>query len=191
MPVGFIVLAAGAASRYGSCKLAAPISSADATPVLSKLLDVLTTAIPKVPVVVAASEAQPAVIAQLSGYAVSQVILPGQSRGMGSSIASAMPLVDRWQGCFICLGDMPYVQADTYRLLYRYASLSKPAILAPTFAGQRGHPVYFDRSYFRALASLSGAQGAAQLLASNELKLISVNDSGVIRDIDYPSDHLG
>lgn len=189
-PLGFIVLAAGAARRYGSCKLAAPISADDQTPVLGKTLNVLAKAIPSVPVLVVTCEAQPEVIALTKARQVANYVLPGQSSGIGLSIASAMPVINHWAGCFICLADMPYIQSATYQLLYRYASLSKPSVLAPTFAGQRGHPVYFDRKHFASLATLSGDQGAAKLIDKNELKLISVTDSGVIQDIDHPDDHL-
>ena len=188
--IGYIVLAAGAARRYGSCKLAAPISADNQTPVLGKTLNVLAKAIPGVPVLVVTCEEQPEVIEEASAREVASYVLPGQSAGIGLSIASAIPVIQHWAGCFICLADMPYIEASTYQLLYRYASLSKPSILAPTFAGQRGHPVYFDKKHFASLASLSGDQGAAKLIDKRELKLISVTDPGVIQDIDHPDDHL-
>lgn len=189
LPIGFIVLAAGAARRYGSCKLAAPFSEADPTPVLSKTLLGLAKAIPSVPVLVVSCEAQPEVIAIAKSRNVATFVMPGQSPGMGSSLASAVSIVRHWSGCFICLADMPFIQVQTYQLLYRYASLSKPSILAPTYAGQRGHPVYFDHRHFPELASLSGEYGATKLLQSRDVKLISVTDSGVVQDIDHPSDH--
>lgn len=189
-PIGFIVLAAGAARRYGSCKLAAPISADDPTSVLDKTLNNLAKAIPSVPVLVVTCEAQPEVIALAKARQVANLLLPGQSSGIGWSIAGAMPVINHWAGCFICLADMPYIQVATYQLLYRYASLSKPSMLAPTFAGQRGHPVYFGSEHFASLATLAADQGAASLINKRELKLISVTDSGVIQDIDHPSDHL-
>lgn len=189
-PLGFIVLAAGAARRYGRCKLAAPLSADDAMPVLGKTLNDLVKAIPSVPILLVTCEAQPEVLALAKTRQVPSYVLPGQSPGMGTSIASAMPVIKHWAGCFICLADMPYIQPATYQLLYRYASLSKPSMLAPTFAGQRGHPVYFDQKHFASLAALSGDQGAAKLIDKGQLKLISVTDPGVIQDIDHPDDHL-
>ena len=65
-------------------------------------------------------------------------------------------------------------------------------IAAPSYRGQRGHPVGFSRRHRDALASLIGDAGARSLIERNldRMTWIDVDDAGVVRDVDTPSDVL-
>lgn len=110
------------------------------------------------------------------------------SAGMGSSIAAALKddvLNDDVKGCLICLGDMPQIAASSYQAIL--ANLTPDYIVAPFYDNQRGHPVGFGREWFADLRLLSGDQGPRHLLRGEQFLPITVADSGVIYDIDTPS----
>ncbi|MBC7779538.1 MAG: NTP transferase domain-containing protein, partial [Proteobacteria bacterium] len=67
------------------------------------------------------------------------------------------------------------------------------ALVAPTWRGERGHPVGFHRCFGAELSSLAGDEGARQVLARHHaaLQRLAVEDPGVVRDIDTPADLAG
>jgi len=62
------------------------------------------------------------------------------------------------------------------------------AIVAPRFAGERGHPVGFAGRYFAELVTVTGDEGAKHLVKRDGIVLLDVADPGVVRDIDTPAD---
>jgi molybdenum cofactor cytidylyltransferase len=64
------------------------------------------------------------------------------------------------------------------------------AIAAPAYRGERGHPVGFARRFFEELSALRGDAGAREILRKHpdSIALYDVDDRGVLRDIDEPSD---
>jgi molybdenum cofactor cytidylyltransferase len=54
--------------------------------------------------------------------------------------------------------------------------------------GRRGHPVAFGRAHLAALASLAGERGARTLLDVHPVVPVVVDDAGILRDVDTPSD---
>ncbi len=113
------------------------------------------------------------------------------SVGMGSSIAAALNddvFDEDVKGCLICLGDMPNIAASSYQAIL--ANLTPDHIVAPCYDNQRGHPVGFGRNWFADLRLLSGDQGPRHLLRGKHFVPITVTDSGVIYDIDTPSQLL-
>ncbi|WP_137172096.1 NTP transferase domain-containing protein [Massilia sp. HP4] len=111
--------------------------------------------------------------------------------GMGLSLAHAIRHSLGGQppghGWLVALGDMPFVDPSTLHALAG-AIDDGAAIGAPTFDGRRGNPVAFGAQHRDDLLALDGDQGARRLLASSPVTTIAVNDPGILRDIDSPSD---
>jgi molybdenum cofactor cytidylyltransferase len=84
---------------------------------------------------------------------------------------------------------MPFIRPETIRIVTK-ALQEGAAIAAPSFHGERGHPVGFARRFYEELSSLRGEDGARQFLKRHPewVKLLEVDDPGVVRDIDEPSD---
>lgn len=68
------------------------------------------------------------------------------------------------------------------------ATAQVAAIAAPVHAGRRGNPVAFGRAHLPALLALEGDQGARSILKNNPVNELMVDDPGILRDIDAPSD---
>ena len=188
-PVVGVLLAAGSGSRFGGDKLLARL--ADGRPLASAALSALASAVDVVIAVVRPGDAALEALLGKSGALIA--VCPDAADGIGASLACGVREVQRTfpdaQGAIIALADMPWVSPSTVASVA--AALRRGAALAaPTHRGTRGHPVAIGARYFAALQTLSGDEGAKELLAAHgpELELIAVDDPGVLRDVDTQSD---
>lgn len=123
---------------------------------------------------------------------VKVLVNAGADEGMGSSLrlaASALP--PEADAVVVGLADMPEVDPSTLSaLVAAWRPLGPRGIVAPTCKGERGHPVVLGRDHFPALRSLSGDSGARTILKDHaaDVKLVPVEDPGVLIDLDRPSD---
>jgi molybdenum cofactor cytidylyltransferase len=107
------------------------------------------------------------------------------SSGMGDSIAAAVAAEPDHRGWLIVLGDMPFIDRDTFQRVAD--SLEEDAVSVPVHSGEYGHPVGFGRLFGPSLISLAGDKGAKRLLAGARIKEIQVDDPGVLWDVDVPA----
>jgi len=98
--------------------------------------------------------------------------------GMGSSLRLAAGHVER--GMLVFLGDMPLVPQEAALAVLSRAG---ECPVAPLYRGQRGFPVYLPAGLRPRLLELRGDIGARGII-SGDCELISVDDPGVILDID-------
>ncbi len=115
-------------------------------------------------------------------------------QGMGTSIAVGVAASADATGWLVALGDMPWIRADTVAAivdaLRGSSGSSGTKIVVPLFDGQRGHPVGFAAGYLARLRLLTGDNGAREILRSdaNFVEEISVDDAGIIADVDTRAD---
>lgn len=110
----------------------------------------------------------------------------GYADGMSASLKTGIAATGSFDGVLVCLGDMPFVRAETFnRLAERYAG---QAAIFPTYDGKRGNPVLLGRSLFADIQRLTGDEGARALLKAipEQVLEIAVDDPGILRDIDRP-----
>lgn len=184
---GFLILAAGRSRRFGDVdKLLAPLQG---KPLIAHVLDTLQQlSLPRDRVVVCVGPTATPLTDYLSAREQAFTQCPNAHAGMGSTLADAVAAHADWPGWIICLADMPAISVDTYHAIFTH----HPAhgLLAPSWQGQRGHPVRIDQRYRQDLCNLQGDTGARHLLAqyNDHLALLSVDDPGITLDIDTPSD---
>ena len=121
--------------------------------------------------------------------------------GMGHTIARGFSSL-AWDFGFLGFLDMPFIQQETLDKLVRVAISEKPKILRPVLTPELkntaeaenragvGHPVGFSKALFPLLASIQGDTGAKAIISSHEkdVKNISVDDYGIVMDVDSPQD---
>lgn len=180
-----VVLAAGAARRFGTQKLLAPLAG---TPVVRwAVASVLAARLDEV-VVVLGREAE-AVRRALAGLAVRTVINPRFAEGLASSLAAGIDaLPPTCEAAVIALGDQPTIAPGVIDALITCWRARGSAIIAPRYRGERGNPVLFGQAMFAELRAVRGDQGARDVIAQSPGRVAMVDiDDEVPVDVDTPA----
>ena len=109
--------------------------------------------------------------------------------GMASSIKAGLNhLSKNTEAFFICLGDMPMVNSDIYNQLIK--SKGNKEIIVPTYKGQQGNPVLFDKSMKETVMNITGDVGAKKILELNKDKILSleINDQNITKGFNTQDD---
>ena len=105
--------------------------------------------------------------------------------GMASSIKTGLNnLSEKTESFFICLGDMPMVGHDIYNQLIK--SKANKEMIVPTYKGQQGNPVLFNKSMKEKVMDISGDIGAKKILELNKDKILNleINDQSITKGFD-------
>jgi len=178
-----LLLAAGQARRFGADKRLARL---DGEPLLLIAARRLQAALADTLVVLGPDDAEHEALLAVEGIASTRC--PDAALGMGHSLAHGVRQRPDAAGWLIALADMPLLAPITLATLAE--SLASDAIVAPSLDGVRGHPVGFGHDYYVELIALSGDVGAKPLLQrhAERVRLLPVDDTGVLADIDTPAD---
>jgi molybdenum cofactor cytidylyltransferase len=191
-----VLLAAGTSIRFGDAnKLLATV---DGEPVVRRAARTLVDAGADPVVVVVGHEAD-RVRDAVADLSVKTVVNDAYEAGQSTSVrvgidpvrggedgAGGDPDVD---AAVVALGDMPFVDPATVETLVAAYAADAGEVLAAAYDGERGNPVLFDRRFFDRLAGVDGDVGGREiLLADDASALVAVDDPGVRRDVDRPTD---
>ena len=109
--------------------------------------------------------------------------------GMASSIKVGLNhLSKNTEAFFICLGDMPMINPDIYNQLIK--SRNQKNIIVPTYNGQQGNPVLFDKSMKEKVMDITGDVGAKKILELNKNKILNleINDPNITKGFNTQDD---
>jgi molybdenum cofactor cytidylyltransferase len=182
-----MVLAAGAASRFGSAKQLVRIAG---RPLLhntvSRAVDVTGAA------TIVVLGAYAAELAPLLRHTPATVVVNRNWReGIGSSIRTGVGhLPATCHGVMMVLADQAAVTAEDLRRLVSAWKRQPEYVAAALYSGGVGVPAIFPRSRFSELAELRGDVGARVLLQRNPDRLVRVPMESAALDIDTPEDLL-
>ncbi len=181
-----IILAAGTSSRMRKPKLLLPWR---AQTVLTQTIQNVQAVTHEVLVVTGAYAAQTCLIAAECG--VPTVQNPDYAVGeMISSLQAGLRVLDKIDGFFVMLGDMPLVQPETMREILEHWNDHK-GIVVPTFEGKRGHPVIFSAEFIPQLLALTWEQTPRHVIQANLDKrhLFPVQSKAILIDLDTPDSY--
>ena len=178
---GAIILAAGLSSRMGDNKVLLPWR--DGQPIVAHVAAKFVSAGIADVIAVTGRDASD-VSSALSEFNVTCVHNPDYATGeILSSVKvglRALPAVIA--ATYIQPADMPCVPSDVIALLAQQHEAGWN--LAPRCQGRRGHPVLLDRAYWRAMLDLPNRAMPRDALAESRLRLVDVEDEGVLLDVD-------
>ena len=184
-PIVGILLAAGKGDRFGGGKLLSTLP--DGRPIALAAARNLQPACDRLLVVLRPGDRALADLLTADGFAV--MVCHDAEAGMGHSLAAgvrASPEAGAW---IVALADMPFIQSTSHHGVAARLRAGD-SLVATKFQGRRGHPVGFSGRWRDQLSVLTGDQGGKAILEENpgELRLVEVDDPGVVRDIDRPED---
>ncbi len=186
--VAAIVLAAGASQRMGRPKQLLPVG--DKT-MLQHLVDVVRAS-PAEPVVVVLGHRAEEMRVSLQEEDVAIVVNEDWEAGLSASVQAGLnALAPDVRAALFVLADQPALTAEVIaQVVERYRRTRSP-IVVPTYRGQRGNPVLFDRALFLELMQVKGDQGGRSLLSRypSRVEEVAVSSAGVLVDIDTPDDY--
>ena len=166
--VSAVVLAAGAASRFGSPKQRLLLA-----PVLARVRD--ASAIDDIVVVVGAHDVE---------TDARTVRCPEWERGPGASLRCGLAALPRdTEAAVVVLADGPELAPDAIDRVVRAWREGAGDVIAASYGGLRGHPVVLGRTVWPSVPD----EGARAL----EPVLVPCDDLGAPGDVDVPDDLLG
>ncbi len=186
--IAAIVLAAGTSSRMGAQKLLLPLGD---RPIITRTLEAIVGRAVSPVVVVLGRDAE-LVAPHLPVRGISAIVNPDFASGMASSLrvgVSALPPAHL--GTIVLLGDQPLISAELIDAVLAEAMTHPEAIVSASFAGNRGHPVYFPRRLFGELTAVKGDEGGRSIIARHKesLRLVAWPDLYAGQDVDTPEEY--
>ena len=109
--------------------------------------------------------------------------------GMASSIKTGLNnLSEKTESFFICLGDMPMVGHDIYNQLIK--SKNNKEIIVPTYKGQQGNPVLFNKSMKEKIMNITDDVGAKKIFGSHKDKILNleINNESITKGFNIRDD---
>ena len=213
-----VVLAAGLGSRFGGDKLlhgipiqqgtakqgtANQVAQFSSKSTIAMGLQSAFNLAPYVDEVVCVVRPEDKILAELfkqHGFkvCVSENYQAGLSASLMAGVQASLGANMWW----IALGDMPFIKAASYQMIQKQVALQirqpehsqkiiRPYTLLES-AHKYGHPVIFPKRLKKQLLSLSGDEGAREILKKerHEVLQVLVDDGGIHLDIDEKSDLL-
>jgi molybdenum cofactor cytidylyltransferase len=183
-----VLLAAGAASRFGSAKQIADIDG------VAMVRHCVQNAIrTEAPVLVVTGAHRDAVERELRDLDVALIRNDEWQHGMGGSIASGVRgAVDRYprlEAVLIVLGDQPALSSGNLLALIHRHGEKPECIISSKSNGALGPPCIFPLRFFHELMELRELGGARHVVDRHPDALVEIElpEAGI--DIDSPADH--
>jgi CTP:molybdopterin cytidylyltransferase MocA len=199
--VAAVLLAAGGSRRMGSPKPLLPYPPGpDAEPLVRRVARALAEGGARPVVVVVAPGDVGAAVAGVAADLpdVTAVVNERPERGMLSSVQAGLRRA-RGDGesppapaaVVVCPCDLPRLRADHVAAVLEAWDGDAGTIVAPAFAGARGHPTLFGRDLFSDILALDPLKyGLNEVLKrrAERVQEIPVRDDAVLRDADTPEE---
>jgi len=197
--IGALVLAAGQSKRFGGDKRQATLPNGKL--VIQQTLEKVTAVFDDVLVVLRAEDAELHERLKVLFPDLAFHNAPDSELGMGNSLASGIRQISDWDGVFVFLGDMPFVEVETLKSLVPTGTAvgnpntlvptgaaeggeaegslrsqssvnMRPKIIVPSYEGKPGHPVGFSSDFFEELKGISGDRGARAVIQRHEDRIV-------------------
>ena len=180
-----VVLAAGLSRRMGRRKLLLDVLG---QPLVRWSVEAILPLVDKVIVVTGPDDA--AVREALAGLTVQFATNPRPEDGQGTSIASGIAAVPPGAAAaLVVLGDQPWLPDGVVAALSDAHRATGKPIVVPVYRGTQGTPVFFARTIFPELATLTGDAGARPVVQRDAARVGRVPlDIDMPLDVDTPDD---
>jgi molybdenum cofactor cytidylyltransferase len=186
--IGGLILAAGAARRFGSQKLLAPL---DGRPLIQHVIDAANaSSLEDIVMVIGANGTN--LLAHVDMGRTRVVRNPDPTRGMASSLQVGLRSLDQnLHGALVLLGDMPGVSTALIDELVARGRETRASAVISVWRGRRSPPVVLHKTLWAAALALEGDTGMRDVLADrDDVAEVEVTSAlGALDDVDTPEDH--
>lgn len=129
------------------------------------------------------------IAAAISGMPVRAVVNTDPRSDMAGSVQHGFREIDPAStGVLVCLSDHPLVSPGTITSIMNLHRAHPDSIIIPSYKGRRGHPTLFPHAV---IVDIFLCTNLRNVIAANagKVRLIEVDDEGVILDMDTPEDY--
>jgi molybdenum cofactor cytidylyltransferase len=184
---GIIILAAGNSSRMGEPKQLMTFKNKT---FLQHIIGEAKNANLE-PVICVTGYQSDLITKNITGMGVSIVYNELWREGMGSGISAGIKqvLLSDVDSVILAVSDQPHVSSDLFQSMRALKDQSGKGIVASSYAGTLGTPVLFGKEYYDQLKSLSGNQGAKNIVKLNMPDVCSIGFEKGAVDIDTKEDY--
>jgi molybdenum cofactor cytidylyltransferase len=180
--IGGLVLAAGAATRFGSSK---QLAEFDGRPLLEHAIRAMVAS-PVGRVVVVLGSGAEEVLATVDMHGADALVCQRWAEGQSASLACGLAELSGCEAVVVTLGDQPLMSPDAIRRVIAGRGRGAAAVRA-TYHSEPGHPVLLERRLFERMRDVTGDRGARNLLISVRTREVACDDLGGGQDVDTPA----
>jgi molybdenum cofactor cytidylyltransferase len=120
---------------------------------------------------------------------------PSPELGQLSSVLAGVAFAEAKgaAGMLVLPVDMPLIRPETVKAAVDAFGTTAEPVLRATYHGRHGHPVIFRADVFPALRNADPEMGARAVLRQDPSRVrdLEVDDPGVLRDFDWPTEYRG
>lgn len=188
--IAAVVLAAGPATRFKSCKMLAALNN---TPLIDFPIRAAMAVTQDIFVITGCWHDEIAAAVNLHQWPVTLLHDPDWEKGISSVIAhTTLQLESQYDALLFMLADQPAVSADTVALLWKvFSEHDSLDAVCCQYTDSVGVPAIASSSLFGRLKKLTGDAGAKHLLTEPGLIINTVAVDQCNIDIDTPEDLRG
>ncbi len=184
MRLGAVLMASGAAERFGENKLLCP---ADGVPIIERVFSAVPAGLFARANVVSC---YPEILALASERGYGAIPNPRPREGQSASIRLGLSPLRDMDGVLFAVCDQPWLTRRSVERVLEAFSCAPEMICALSWQGRRGNPVLFPKALYPELMELSGDQGGRGVIQANArlLRLVEADGPRELRDVDTPQD---
>jgi molybdenum cofactor cytidylyltransferase len=189
--IGAVILAAGQAKRFGTLKQFSLLAD---KPLFLYPVE-LTVSLKLKSIILVGNTKTDKMADYIQDVNINYITNEEADKGMSTSLKKGMSAVpDDIRAILLFLGDQPFIPkevVDKMVSIYEEQYHSGIRIVRPSYSGQMGHPVLFDRAIFPFLMKIKGDKGAKDILElfAPQLETIDFSEGKWNMDIDTPIDY--
>lgn len=186
MKIAAVLMAAGASSRFGECKLIKKFAS---RPMFEYALDALPCD-KLCAVAVVSGRAEILAAAKARGFI--PVLNDRPEDGPPRTIRLGMEAVGDADGIIFMVADQPLLRRESVAGELDFFAKNANSIVAMGHGARRGNPVIFPREFFDELKALHGERGGGAVMAAHRerIMLYQLENGAELMDIDTASDYI-
>lgn len=184
MRLGAVLMASGAAKRFGENKLLYPV---DGVPVIERAFSALPAVLFDRASVVSC---YPEILAMAVERGYEAIPNHRSGEGQSASIRLGLAPLQDMDGVLFGVCDQPWLTRRSVVRVLEAFSRAPDKICSLSWQGRRGSPVIFPRALYPELMELSGDEGGRTVIRANGRLLEPVEADGPweLRDVDTPLD---
>ena len=116
--------------------------------------------------------------------------IEGYREGMGSSFRESYREFSRVEALLVTPCDLPLIKEETIKKIIAAFIQNPHKTILPKYEGKKGHPVLFSFEDLKLFAKIKGDEGGRSILKELDLLELSLDDPGIIADIDTRIEYL-